>query len=621
MPRQPNETPIATVPPVLAFVLAIVVLYFARQILVPVALALLFSFLLSPVVKAIQHLRVPRMVAVVFVLAVAFCLAVGTGWGVTDQLIDIINELPLYRDNIHAKIVAAQAPGSVSKLVSSLEDLGKELTSTPPSQPRAAPRKLAKSARNATPTVDTPVTPQKVELVEPPPNALQSLRNFAGPIVGPLETAGLVLIFTLFMLIDQQDLRNRLLGLIGQQQIHLTTKAMDDAAKRVSRYLTMQFVVNATFGAVIALGLFFIGIPNVLLWGVIAMLLRFLPYVGPVMAAALPFMLAVATKEGWQGPLLVLGLFLIVEIITGNFVEPLVYGAHTGLSAVAILVAAVFWTALWGPVGLILSTPLTVCLSVLGRYSPHLQFLDILLGDEPVLSPGALFYQRLLALDQREALGIVETYLKDKPLVELYDQVIVPALAMAEQDRHGGQLESKREDFVVQSIHEFVTELSESSAAKGPRRADRQIVPAEETGRAVRKECRVFSLAANDAADEITAAMLAQLVGREGFPSLAFPFTDAVVELLDGLAPQAGDIICVSSVPPLALTNARKMSQEIHEAFPEVTLFVGLWSYPATTSKTLERLQESTGSIVLTTMAEAVRQIARMPAAPVPALS
>ncbi len=626
MPRQPvAAAPAITVPPILAFVLAIVVLYFGRQMLVPLALALLFAFLLSPVVKAIQHLRVPRMPAVLVVLTVAFALIVGTGWVVSDQLIDIVNELPRYRDNIHAKIVAVQAPGSLSKLLNSIEDLGKELTSAPPSQPRAAPPKLAKSARSAksaAPLPDTPSVPQKVELVQPPPNALQSLRNFTEPLIAPLETAGLVVIFTLFMLVDQEDLRNRLLGLIGQQQIHLTTKAMDDAAKRVSRYLMMQFLVNATFGAVVAAGLFLIGVPNVLLWGVMAMILRFLPYVGPVIAAALPFLLAVATKEGWQSPLLVLGMFLVIELITGNLVEPMVYGAHTGLSAVAILVAAVFWTALWGPVGLILSTPLTVCLSVLGRYSPHLQFLDILLGDEPVLSSDVLFYQRLLALDQREALGIVELYLKDKPLVELYDRVIVPALAMAEQDRHGGQLDADRFDFMVQNIHEFVTELSESAAGQSTRRTDRLVVPAEETERVMRKECRVFSLAAHDAADELTAAMLAQLVGKEGFPALAFPHTEAVVELLEGLAPQGGDIIVVSSVPPLALAHARKMAQNIHEAFPDVALVVGLWSYSSTAPRTLERLQESTGSVVAITMADAVKQITSSPvASDTPALS
>ncbi len=608
MPRQPAPAPAFTVSPLIGLTVGILALYFARQILIPLALALLFSFLLSPVVRVLVKYRIPRPPAVLFVILIAFGILAGTGWIVTNQLVDIINELPQYRDNIHAKIVAVQAPGSVSKLLGSIEDLGKELTTTPPTQPQELQRRPAKSARRSNIASEIPVSPQKVEVVEPPPNALQSLRNFAGPLVGPLSTTGLVIVFAIFMLMDQQDLRNRLLGLIGLRQLHLTTKAMDDAAQRVSRYLAMQFLVNATFGAVISLGLFPIGIPSFLLWGVIAMLLRFVPYVGPLIAGSLPFLLAVATTEGWRSPLLVFGLFLIVELITGNAVEPLVYGAHTGLSAVAILVATVFWTALWGPVGLILSTPLTVCLSVLGRHSPHLQFLDILLGDEPVLPFDALFYQRLLALDQREALAIVEDFLKEKPLVDLYDQVIVPALASTEQDRHGGQLESRREEFIIQSIHEFVTELAEPRPQKPPRRRDLQFIP---EGQAVpaRKENRVFCLAAHDAADEITAAMLAQLAEREGFPALAFPFTDSPVDLLENLTPQTGDVICVSSVPPLAVTHARTLSDEVRRAFPEVTLLVGLWGYPGANSKTLERLQQSTDSVVVTTLAGALVQV------------
>ena len=608
MARQPSIAPAATVPPLIAFILAIVVLYFGRQILVPLALALLFAFLLSPVVKFLCRWHIPRMAAVILVLLVAFSLIGGTAWVVTDQLIDIVNELPQYRVNIHNKIVAAQTPGSVSKLLKSLEEVGKELTSAPSTQPQAAPRKLARSARNALAPVDPSSSPQKVELVQPPPNALQSLRDFAGPLIEPLGTAGLVMIFTMFMLIDQEDLRNRLLGLTGLRRIHLTTKAMDDAARRVSRYLSMQFLVNACYGIVIASGLFFIGVPNVLLWGVLAMLLRFIPYVGPVIAGTLPFVLVVATTEGWHRPILVFTLFLVVEMITGNLVEPLVYGAHTGLSAVAILVAAVFWTALWGPVGLILSTPLTVCLSVLGRYSPHLQFLEILLGDEPALTADAVLYQRLLALDQREALSIVESYLRDKPLVDLYDKVIVPALTMAEQDRHGGQLEARHQEFILQSIHEFVTELSDSQAPPSGKQA-RRFVPAEPSGLTARKEQRVFSLAAHDSADEIAAAMLAQLAERGGFPALAFPYTDAATALLEGLAPQPGDVICISSVPPLALTHARTMGQSIHETFPGVTLLVGLWCYPDPASRTIDRLQQSTGSVVVTSLAEALQQI------------
>ncbi len=592
----------------IAFIIAIAVLYFARQILIPLALALLFAFLLSPVVKWLERGRIPRTAAVLVVILFAFAFLAGAGWVVTGQLLEVVNELPQYRDNIHAKMVAAQAPGPVSRLINNLEDLGKEFTTAPPTQPQAAPRTPAKSARSGASAQDGLRPPQRVEVVQPTPNALQSLRNFVGPLLGPLETGVLVLIFTIFMLIDQADLRNRILRLFGQQQLHLTTKALDDAASRVSRYLMLQFLVNAGFGTVTGLGLFLIGVPSFLLWGVLAMFLRFLPYVGPVIAGFLPFMLAVATMEGWHGPLLVFGLFLVVELLTGNAVEPLVYGPHTGLSAVALLVTAVFWTALWGPVGLILSTPLTVCLSVLGRYSPHLQFLDILLGDEPVLTPDALFYQRLLALDQREALAIIEGFLRDNPLVRLYDEVMIPALAMAEQDRHGGELEPRREEFITQSIHEFVTELAEVGP-RVSRRKDRTLVPDTDVTQRQTKENRVFCLAAHDLADEITGAMFAQLTEREGYPTLAFPYTEAPVELLAGLMPQAGDVICVSSVPPIAVTHARNVGQAISEAFPEVKLVVGLWNYPATSTRTLERLQQSTGSVVATSLADALQCI------------
>lgn len=607
MARETPKASTGAVSPLITSVVVIAILYFARRILVPVALALLFAFLLSPVVTLLRRCRIPRIPAVLFVILVAFGIVAGTAWAVTGQLIDIVNELPRYRANIHAKIEAVQAPGSATKVFKNIQELAKELTIAPPTQPQAAPRRLARSAQNAA-GAEPSVSPQKVELVQPPPNALQSLRNFAGPLIEPLGTAGLVMLFTVFMLIDQQDLRNRLLGLVGLRQIHLTTKAMDDAATRVSRYLTLQFLVNACFGVVIAGGLFLIGVPNVLLWGVIAMLLRFVPYVGPLMAGTLPFLLVVATTEGWRSPMLVFALFLVVELITGNFVEPMLYGAHTGLSAVAILLTTVFWTALWGPVGLILSTPLTVCLSVLGRYSPQLQFLDMLLGDEPALSADALFYQRLLALDQREALSIIESYLRERPLVELYDKVMIPALAMAEQDRHGGQLEARHEEFIVQSIHEFITELSDFQMSSS-RATDRRLAPAPETGRTVRREQRLFSLAAFDAADEIAAAMFAQLGEREGFPTLAFPRTESVIALLEGLAPQAGDVICVSSVPPLALTHARTVSQSIHEAFPEVTLLVGLWNYADPVSRMTERLQQTTGSVVVTSFADAFQRI------------
>lgn len=590
MPRQSAAASSFTLPPMIAFLVAVAVLYFARQLLIPFALALLLAFLLSPIVKRLENLRIPRVPAVLFVLLVAAGVLGGIGWVVTVQLVDIVNDLPRYRENIHRKMTAVQTPGGVTKLYQSITDLAKDLTASTPMPPAEG-------------------QPAKVEVVEEPPTSLQSLRDFLGPLVGPLETGGVVIVFTIFMLIDREDLRNRLLGLIGQRQLHRTTKALDDAAQRVSRYLLLQFLVNAAFGAVVALALFLAGLQSYLLWGVLAMLLRFIPYVGVVIAGSLPFLLALATMDGWRGPALVLGVFLLVELVTGNLIEPMLYGSHTGLSAVAILTAVVFWTALWGPVGLILSMPLTVCLSVLGRYSPHLQFLNVLLGDEPVLTPDALFYQRLLALDQHDALLLVEGFLKDKTLVDAYDQVVIPALMMAERDRHAGQLEARREDFLIQSINEIVTELAESDPARRKRGKQGSSPGGPEPFTGDRKENRVFCLSAHDTADEIAAAMFAQLAEHEGFPALSFPVLDSAAEFLEGLALQTGDFVCISAVPPLALTHARTIGQEIHDAFPGVTLVVGLWCYPSTTSPTIDRLREATGSQVETTLSGALSRL------------
>jgi predicted PurR-regulated permease PerM len=595
MARQPAASSNFSIPPLITFLIAVAVLYFARQLLIPFALAILFAFLLSPIVKRFENLHVPRIPAVLFVLLVAAGIIGGVGWIVSVQLVDIVNDLPRYRENIHRKMTAVQTPGTVARLYQSIEDLGKDLSATQAAQPVAG-------------------VPQKVEVVAAAPTGFESIRNVLGPLLGPLETGGIVVVFTIFMLIDREDLRNRLLGLVGQRQLHRTTKALDDAAQRVSRYLLLQFLVNAVFGAVIGLALLVLGVNSYLLWGVLAMLLRFVPYVGVVIAGVLPFSVAFATMDGWRGPVLVLAVFFAVELITGNLVEPMLYGAHTGLSAVAILTAVVFWTALWGPIGLILSMPLTLCLSVLGRYSPQLQFLNVLLGDEPVLSPDALFYQRLLALDQHDALVQVETFLKDKTLVEVYDQVVVPALMMAERDRHAGQLDAQREEFLIQSINEIVTELADSGSAKRGRGKDR-VLPLEAAPPTpnARKENRVFSLSAHDTADEIAAAMFAQLAEREGFPALSFPVLESPAEFLQSLDLQAGDFVCISAVPPLALTHARRVGQEIRDAFPGVALVLGLWCYPSTASSTIERLQQTTGSHVETALAGALARLCAEP--------
>ena len=273
----------------------------------------------------------------------------------------------------------------------------------------------------------------------------------------------MVLIFSVFLLINQKDLRNRLFRLVGLDQLNVMTQALDDATQRVSRYLLMQLLVNVGFGVLCGIGLYLIGIPYAALWGIVAGILRIVPYVGAVVSGLLPFTLALAVFDNWMHPLLVFLLFAALELVTSNFVEPWLYGIHTGISALALLLTAVFWTVLWGPAGLILSTPLTVCVVVLGRYVPEFSFLHVLLGDEAVLEAEARFYQRLLAMDDQEARAVAALYLREHSLSQLYDAVIIPALTMAEQDRHKGALDRTREEFLFMSVKEMVVEFSEQT--------------------------------------------------------------------------------------------------------------------------------------------------------------
>jgi predicted PurR-regulated permease PerM len=560
--------------PLLGLTLAIAVLYFARDLLIPLAFALLLAFLLSPIVKRLESWRIPRAASASLVLFMACALLAVVGWLAMSQMMEIGSRLHDDTKNIQRKIGALQGrSNSLNDAISALEDLGVQINS---------------------PRLPGTQAPLKVEVVTQH-NMISAIREYAGSVLRPLGTAGLILVFTLFMLIDRENLRNRLLRLLGEQKLQATTKAMDDAGRRVSRYVLLQFAVNAGFGAVIALGLWVLGVPSPLLWGALGLLLRFLPYIGPAIAALLPFALTVAEADGWRTPLTVLALFAVTEFAAGNIVEPMLYGVHTGLSAVALLVSAVFWTVIWGPVGLVLSTPLTVCFSVLGRHSRQFDFINVVLGDDPVLTPDVIFYQRLLALDQQDAMNMLESLGRNKPLIAVFDRIVMPALAMAERDRQSGQLDAKREDFVVQSINEFVTELTEADAAAHPVRETRST--------------RVFCIPAQDTADEIAAAMCAYFLSQEGFPAIAFPVTDSPGDMIASVGCQSDDVVCISAVPPFAAGNARKIARSISDGENAPTLIAGLWSLERSSEARMQRLAKSLSASVATTLAEAVANV------------
>ena len=594
---------LATPPKIRAEVGAIAVfgtiaaLYFAREILIPFAFALTLTFLLTPAVTLLQRLRIGRVMSVLATVLVSIAVAGGIGWLIANQFVDVANELPLYRQNIHAKIEAFHVPvtGQLGKAAESVQEVVRELTNAGAPSPASLPYGPHEKRPNGPPA---PTSPVPVHVVQPAENGWTQLRDLGTPVLAPLGRAGMVVIFTIFMLLKREDLRNRLLRLAGIGQLNRMTQAIDDASSRVSRYLLMQFLVNASFGTLFGFGLYLIGVPYAALWGVVAGILRIVPFVGTLAAATLPIALSLAAFDGWHRPLLVILLVAGLELIVGNFVEPWLYGAHVGISSLALLVAAVFWAVLWGPAGLILSTPLTVCAVVLGRYVPQLSFLHVLLGDEPVLAAEAQIYQRLLAMDQLEAHTVVDQFLKGRPLVELYDAVLIPALSMAELDRHKGAIDAVREEFLFLSVNEMIAEFSEYQLTDSS------------PGVAEYRNARIVCLPAHDRADEITAAMLAQILEQKGFSTLSFPVVGSSLnDLLAMIEAGHGDVVCISALPPYAFAPARAMCKQIRERFPKLKVLVCVWGFNGDVQKAMTRFERTQPDRLCTSLAQAVEHI------------
>jgi predicted PurR-regulated permease PerM len=573
--------------PTIILAAVIVVLYAGREVFIPLAFAIVLSLVWSPPVNWLQKLRIPRAPAVLMVVILSLAAGGWIGWVILNQLIGVVNELPDYQQNIHAKIVSLSSPGKgpLSRAAENVKQIGKELAAPPtaePNRPRANARSL-------------PATPMPVQIVEKPTSSLQALIDLVRPFIGPLGIGGIVLIFSVFLLIERRDVRNRLLRLVGLGQLNVMTQALDDATQRVSRYLLLQFAVNAGFGLTVGLGLYFIGLQYAALWGTVAGFLRLVPYVGTLVAGALPLLLSVAVFDGWKQPALVLVLFASLEIVLANWVEPRLYGAHTGVSSLAILVTTVFWTILWGPPGLILSTPLTVCVAVLGRYVPQVSFLHVLLGDEPVLEAETRVYQRLLAMDREEARDVADQFLKERSLLELYDGVFVPALTMAEQDRHKGGLDETRERFIFLSVKEMIAEFSDYTPAAAEVEEPAPAFPG-----------RVLCLPASDEADEIVAAMLAQLLEGHAIPAIAFPVGANTHETLAMLEPQPEDVICLSALPPFAFAQAKTVARQLRLKFPKTKVLIGVWGFAGDAQKALDRFEPPRPDRFLTSLTEAV---------------
>jgi predicted PurR-regulated permease PerM len=595
---------------VVVSVTAIATLYFARIVLIPFALALLFTFILSPVVKLLERAHFGRIPSALLVVILAIGAFGALGWTVTKQFGDVVNQLPSYKSNIKTKLSSLHwsSNHTIDNASQTMTEISKDLAA-PPASSHSDGTELTRPATNRS---SQPAKPVAVEVVKSPALPLESVQS----VLGLLASALIVFVFTIFMLIRREDLRNRLISLAGDGHLHLVTQTLDDASARVSRYLLLQFVVNTFYGAFIGICLHFIGLPGALLWGVIVCILRFLPYVGPPLGGIMPLLLAMAVFPGWSQALLTFVLFVVTELVVSNLVEPMLYGAHTGISSLAILVAAIFWTAIWGPIGLVLSTPLTVCLLVVGRHVPQLRFLHILLGDEPALTPDSRFYQRLLAMDHEEARGVLEQHLKETTLEDLYDSVLIPALSLAEQDRHQNRLADETEKFISQSTRELIDELWEPRSAEagtGASSGETESTSAESAAGTVFEHAnRILCLPARDEADEIVGTMLAQVLERAGHEAQCLPLC-TTEEMLAQVKSEKPDVVCISALPPFAIPHVRSLFAKLHAQNPKLQIIVGLWHFSGDPSKLSRRLGLSEGFRAFTTLAEIVETLQGTP--------
>ena len=556
-----------------AVVITVVVLRYAQEVFVPLALATLMTFLLAPLVERLQRWRINRGVAVI--LAVGFTVVIlgGLAWVVVHQFTDLMSEVPGYRRQLRANLLdmTRALRGGVSDTTFAVEQLTRELN-------RVAPEAAAGVEKVP-----------KVVVIDAPATTLGSLRSLLEPLLKPVSTAALVIVFVIFMLLRLPDLRDRVISLLGSKNLRVTTQALDEAAKKVSQYLVMQTVINGWQGIATATGLYFIGVPNAVLWGALSMALRFVPYIGIWAAAALPTILSFAIFDDLTRPALVAALFIGLELFSYLVLEPWLYGSRTGVSPIALLVAAAFWTWLWGPIGLLLAIPITVLLVVMGKYIPQLAFLHVLMGDQPVLLPHERLYQRLLASNRDEADELLDEAVRTQSRVEVCDTVILPALRLAQNDHDRGILSDAKRLAVFDHIERWIEDFAQVRDV--PRTP-----PGDLTSPLFGHS--VLCLAAEDQADEISSKLLAALLLEQGVKART-----SRSDLSDEARP---DAVVISALPPEPVTAARRCSKAVRQRWHDVPITVGLWHVASDIARPRQRLEAVGASEVCTSFAECI---------------
>jgi predicted PurR-regulated permease PerM len=512
-------------------------LSWARAVLIPIALATLLTFLLDPVTSALQRWRLGRATSVLVVVVLAFSLIAGAGWALSQQVATLSDEVPKYTAAVKEKVSRWRHDGGgrfLGRVSSSVDEVVGELGKAVPAREKPVPVVIEGGRR--------------------------SLLAWATAVTEPLATIGFVALLVVFMLLERAELRNRLIRLVGYGRMTLTTRALDEAGERISSYLVGQSLVNTSIGGAVAVGLVLLGVPYALLWGVLLAVLRFVPYVGVWLAVVPPVLLSLAAFDGWAKPLSVAALFLGVDLLVSSVIEPIVYSQRAGVSKVALLVAIAFWTWLWGPVGLLLATPLTACLLVLSKYIPEMNFVAVLLGDAPALAPPAAYYQRLLAEDHDEAAEIVETFLQNQAADQLYDGLLVPALVCAKRDIARQRLSDDGLEYVARATLEIVENVAprEEVAADGPR-------------------VRVLGCPARDRADEVALGLFGRLLDPRRFDVELMSAHVLASELIARVETSSAAVICLASLPPGGLAQARYFCKRLRARCPDVKILVGRW--------------------------------------------
>jgi predicted PurR-regulated permease PerM len=539
---------------VAATVLVIVAFYWAQAVLIPFALAILLTFLLSPIVTRFQQAGLGRAPSVTIVIALTFALLAMIGWATVSQVTSLAEELPEYRHNIRQKIrhLRGMGKGGVLEQVQETMDEVKDEIEQGGTSPAAKKNR--------------PIMVQTEPAV--------SWRSFyLGPLIQPVASATLVLGLLIFMLAQREELRNRLIRLVGYAHLTVTTKALEEAGQRISRYLVMQITINGCFGIIIALALFIIGLPYAFLWGFLSVPLLFIPVIGFWTAAAMPTIVSMGVLSEWWWPLLVIGLFLVLKTIINMLLEPLLYGRSVGVSPVPLLMMIAFWTWLWGPIGLVLATPLTVCLVVFAKNVPQLEFVRVLLSDEPAMEIQISFYQRLLAMDQAEAVEIFKEYLKNHKTEEAYDELLIPALSYAKEDRRRDNLSASEEGFLFKAMRQIIA-LAEADVKLSMLSPDGA---RESSDLDSLRKINIIGCPAHGEADEIALMMLSQLLAAKNCSTEILAAGGLASEMIARVREDNPDLICIAAVAPGGLAQVRYLSKRLHALFPDLRIVIGRW--------------------------------------------